>query len=739
MYAKLIFRNARRSVRDYLIYIVTMTICVTLFYSFLSISSSYYHPDIGSTYDFTMLGDGMKMAICAITLILLFLIWFVNGYMLRRRQKEFALQSIMGMEQRTIGRLFFAETFLMGGISVAAGIFLGAFCSQFITAMLLTSYGQSYRISWMLFPDTVLLTVVFFSLSFVIVGLFNTRAIRKTKIIDMLSADRENEPELKKSRFLPAVTLLYLLVMAVMLVNSVRIRHYYFDPRYALPVHIMFWSNILFPALGLLWPLIWLIFRKRLDFPRLVAGEVALAVCNAISAACVPGMRSAYLLSYGAGVTNQYIMFVLADLLYVICGVIYLASAMLVIRKNSSPERRYYRENLFFYGQMISKLTTTSKTMTLVCATLAAAIVLFMAAPVLVGWSSGYLDVRSVYDVQIFSRYNDVYDEADLPRGDYDVVTDFLGEHHIEADADCTFNLYLPRRADFDNRRKHDFPVLAISLSDYNAIRRMLGYAPISLEDGAFTTQWQTVATEEEREEFLRERRIETDAGSLTVSGQSFYLENIGQTAYNTYTSVIYVFPDSVCAQLLPVMRNRYISAEEPISYEDARELEQIFTDIYSEDPTAESGGVSYGIRLSTLQINSARAGNFVLQASMIYGAVVLMVICLTVLSLQQLLDAGHYRYRFSVLRKLGVEEPRISRLVWRQLGVWFGLPVGLAVLVSVVVVVYFIQAVSTEISAYIGFGALAAQIAATVGILVLLFVCYFISTWLLFRRAIDP
>lgn len=739
MYAKLIFRNARRSVRDYLIYIVTMTICVTLFYSFLSISSSYYHPDIGSTYDFTMLGDGMKMAICAITLILLFLIWFVNGYMLRRRQKEFALQSIMGMEQRTIGRLFFAETFLMGGISVAAGIFLGAFCSQFITAMLLTSYGQSYRISWMLFPDTVLLTVVFFSLSFVIVGLFNTRAIRKTKIIDMLSADRENEPELKKSRFLPAVTLLYLLVMAVMLVNSVRIRHYYFDPRYALPVHIMFWSNILFPALGLLWPLVWLMFRKRLDFPRLVAGEVALAVCNAISAACVPGMRSAYLLSYGAGVTNQYIMFVLADLLYVICGVIYLASAMLVIRKNSSPERRYYRENLFFYGQMISKLTTTSKTMTLVCATLAAAIVLFMAAPVLVGWSSGYLDVRSVYDVQIFSRYNDVYDEADLPRGDYDVVTDFLGEHHIEADADCTFDLYLPRRADFENRRKHDFPVLAISLSDYNAIRRMLGYAPISLEDGAFTTQWQTVATEEEREEFLRERRIETDAGSLTVSGQSFYLENIGQTAYNTYTSVVYVFPDSVCAQLLPVMRNRYISAEEPISYEDARELEQIFTDIYSEDPTAESGGVSYGIRLSTLQINSARAGNFVLQASMIYGAVVLMVICLTVLSLQQLLDAGHYRYRFSVLRKLGVEEPRISRLVWRQLGVWFGLPVGLAVLVSVVVVVYFIQAVSTEISAYIGFGALAAQIAATVGILVLLFVCYFISTWLLFRRAIDP
>ena len=64
---------------------------------------------------------------------------------------------------------------------MAAGIFLGAFCSQFITAMLLISYGQSYRISWMLFPDTVLLTVVFFSLSFVIVGLFQHLGDSKDK------------------------------------------------------------------------------------------------------------------------------------------------------------------------------------------------------------------------------------------------------------------------------------------------------------------------------------------------------------------------------------------------------------------------------------------------------------------------------------------------------------------------------------------------------------------------------
>lgn len=88
MYIKLIFKNAKRSARDYLVYIVTLTICATLFYSFLSVSSRYYKPDIGSDYKFTLLGDSMKLAICTVTLILLFLIWFVNNYMLRCRQKN---------------------------------------------------------------------------------------------------------------------------------------------------------------------------------------------------------------------------------------------------------------------------------------------------------------------------------------------------------------------------------------------------------------------------------------------------------------------------------------------------------------------------------------------------------------------------------------------------------------------------------------------------------------------------
>lgn len=60
MYAKLVLRNAKRSAKDYLIYVVTMTICVMLFYAFLSITSRYYNPDVGTAYEFTLVGDGLK-------------------------------------------------------------------------------------------------------------------------------------------------------------------------------------------------------------------------------------------------------------------------------------------------------------------------------------------------------------------------------------------------------------------------------------------------------------------------------------------------------------------------------------------------------------------------------------------------------------------------------------------------------------------------------------------------------
>lgn len=566
--------------------------------------------------------------------------------------------------------------------------------------------------------------------------MFNTRTIQKTKIITMLSAEKENEPKLGTSRWIFVMAIIFELFTVWALITGVIKALFFYDSRFPIPVQLMYFGNILFPAVTLGWSLLWLFQRKKWDVQKLLCGLLACSVFNTFAAVSVPALTNQYYLPLGNGMLRQYLLYALVDLLFFIGALIYLASSFIVIWKEKSPEHRYKEENLFFLGQITSKLKTTSKTMTLICITLVLAIFLFIVAPILTGWASGFLDIRSMYDVQISSEYNDVYDEKELSQDNYEIVTDFLDEHDIEIAYDCTFNLYLPKKADFHKRIKYDFPVVAISLSDYNAIRKMLGYEQISLGENEFATQWQTIATEEERDRFLSEHtEVLTDGGTLHLSGQPYYEEAMGETIYNSYTDVLYVFPDKICEELLPVMRNRYITTTEKISYDNACELERLFTIEYPEQ--TESGN-SYCVRFSTLQINSAIADGFILQTGMIYGAVVLMVICLTVLSLQQLLDAGQYQYRFLVLRKLGVEEQHINKLILKQLGVWFGLPVIVAIVVAAVVIGYFIQTISAEISAYIGFTALMLQIGATVGILAILLLCYFISTWVIFRRSVH-
>ena len=91
------------------------------------------------------------------------------------------------------------------------------------------------------------------------------------------------------------------------------------------------------------------------------------------------------------------------------------------------------------------------------------------------------------------------------------------------------------------------------------------------------------------------------------------------------------------------------------------------------------------------------------------------------------------------MLRKLGVEDRSIHHLISKQLALWFGLPVGLAVLISGAISAFFFWSIATEINSYLGFDALLSQVSALAGILLLLLLAYALSTWTLFRRAVSP
>ncbi len=131
-----------------------------------------------------ILNKAMRIAVPIVALLVIFLISYVNTYMLRRKQKEFAVQTIIGMEQRTVAFIFFMETMIMGAISIILGILLGIGLSQIVGYIVIFVFVSRY--------DTFYSIV--FGAIFIVMGIRNIRTVRQLKIIDMLhNSQRGNE------------------------------------------------------------------------------------------------------------------------------------------------------------------------------------------------------------------------------------------------------------------------------------------------------------------------------------------------------------------------------------------------------------------------------------------------------------------------------------------------------------------------------------------------------------------
>ena len=95
---------------------------------------------------------------------------------------------------------------------------------------------------------------------------------------------------------------------------------------------------------------------------------------------------------------------------------------------------------------------------------------------------------------------------------------------------------------------------------------------------------------------------------------------------------MVYVFPDSICGKLLGVERHRYINTAEPMPYETCTRLEDLFEKMLPTD--MQGDGVNYLIRTRSTEVSDTTSGIFIIKTAMTYAAVVLFIICFTILAL---------------------------------------------------------------------------------------------------------
>ncbi len=196
MLFKLSLSNLRKSIRDYAVYFFTLVIGVAVFYVFNSIESQTAFLEISkSTKEILQLLISMLSGISVFVAIILgLLIVYAGRFMMKRRNKEFALYLVLGMGKGKISAIIFIETFFIGIISLGVGIVAGIIISQFMStfaANLFEANMSQYHFT--ISGEAILKTIICFGIMYIAEMLFNGIMISKCKLINLMQSGKKSE------------------------------------------------------------------------------------------------------------------------------------------------------------------------------------------------------------------------------------------------------------------------------------------------------------------------------------------------------------------------------------------------------------------------------------------------------------------------------------------------------------------------------------------------------------------
>ena len=194
MLCKLAWGNVRRAGRDYLVYLLTLTLGVTVFYAFNTISMQVDIAGIDEKGLAQVMGSMLGDLTYFLAGVMAFLMVYANNFIMKRRKKEFGLYQVLGMGRGRVATIMALETVIVSVVAFVAGIVLGMGLSQlmtFFTASLFKTQIANFHFFFSVHAFN--LTLACMLVMFVLTLLLNLRAVRRTKLIELMGAERRNE------------------------------------------------------------------------------------------------------------------------------------------------------------------------------------------------------------------------------------------------------------------------------------------------------------------------------------------------------------------------------------------------------------------------------------------------------------------------------------------------------------------------------------------------------------------
>ncbi|KNY28946.1 FtsX-like permease family protein [Pseudobacteroides cellulosolvens] len=396
----------------------------------------------------------------------------------------------------------------------------------------------------------------------------------------------------------------------------------------------------------------------------------------------------------------------------------------------------YFKDvNVFLIRQISAKIQTNYLTITIVCLLLAATIcIVSTGMGIALSLNSNAADETPYDFIVLKDLENKKADKSETFQQYFSKkkvdLNEYLKEQieiSIYEEKTFTYNNII---ADPDKLFKADADLLEetvpiISISDYNKILESQGKDKIDLKESTYLINCKYRGTKELLQSFVESNKAINIAGrKLTpemgrINEVVYYLSSVGNNDHGTI-----VVSDKVIANL-----NKTSIILNGIFKEDSNK--QKFDNLlvsFMGDPQSP-----YQSLTKTL-VFEAYYGMFAMAAFVCcYIGIIFLIICVAILSLQQLTETFDNVYRYNLLQKLGVEKKLCYHTILKQIAIYFGAPLMLASIYSIVALPSIISKASVSLGLDIG-----VNVGYIIVLLLIIYGGYFLVTYFSCRNMIN-
>ena len=686
MLFKLSIRNMKKSFKDYAIYFLTLVLGVAIFYMFNSIDSQQAMLEVSeSTRSIIKLMISLLGYVSVFVAVVLgLLIVYANNSLINRRKKEFGIYMTLGMGKRQISKIILIETILVGIVSLIVGLIIGIFASQFMSILVAKMFeADMSKFQFVFSKDACIKTCIYFAVMYVAVMFFNTFTVSKYKLIDLLNANKKNENVKIKNPiicilvFLGAVSILgYAYWKVTGDVSSITTADKILQPILMgiVGTVAVFWSLSGF-IIQIVQKMKNVYFKNTNMFVlRQINNKINTMVIS-MSVICLMLFMTISILSSSLALRNTMQR-----------ELVEMTPVDLNLYKTANLPEKYLQ-----YGTYGKEITSTVEAMADSRISITETL------------KNNGLDMNVLKDIVEIT----VYSTDDL------TWKDFFGDKYAEIKTRYSNLLY--------NTAEQ-----IVKISDYNKIAKLYGINQYELNNDEYI-----VLCDFDSQKELRDEALKDGNNVLNIVGKQYKSKyNECKTGYiqmstnHTNTGIVLV-PDD--CNLTEDMKEQYLLAANYNS-DTKEEIEKIFVDNNSELlQNLEKNGLNIDGRSKISIMESSIGLATIVTFIAIYLGIIFLIASSAILALKQLTDSSDNRQRYTILRKIGCDEKMINKALFRQIGIFFGVPLVLAIIHSI----FGIQFAITIMSGLASKKDLLPSAIATVIIIGIIYGIYFLATYL--------